>query len=510
LSDRRRELVVRAALGSGQTRLIRQVLTESLMLSLIGTASGICIAAAGVRYFRVLSPIELPPHAGVVGIDPPVLLFAAILSLATTLLFGLIPAVQVSRVDLSHSLNTAGRGFFGTASRQRTAQTVLAAEMALSFVLLVGAGLLMTSVLRMGSEPLGFDSEGVFRFGITLPTPRYADQAQRTRFYDELLTRLENLPGVETVAFGQFPPFNGGGEGQLEIQGRTTAGTPVSDVDDGTVSPRYFELLRTPLLRGRPFDARDRLESPRVTIVSQAIVDEYFPNREPLGQQIRVFDGETRSPWMMIVGVVGTQKHIVNDSSWRDTPMVYQPIAQQPYPQISVGLRASGDPALLGRELQKQVSALDPSVQVEEGELLAARLEKMLAYPRFRAMLLACFAAGALLLASVGLHGVLLQLVAQRTPEFGVRRAVGAQTWDLVWLVARQGGIPVFVGLSLGLGFSLAFSRLLASLLYKIQPADPRLLGAVSMILMVVSALAIALPAHRAASVDPMVALRDE
>ncbi len=495
---------------TGQMRLIRQVLTESLLLSLIGTALGICIAAAGLRFFRVLSPIELPPHAGVVGIDPPVLLLAAILSLGTTLLFGLIPAVQVSRVDLGQSLKSAGRGFFGTASRRRTAQTVLAVQMALSFVLLVGAGLLMTSVLRMGSESLGFDSEGVFRFGVTLPTPRYADQAQRTRFYDELLTRLENLPGVVTVAFGQFPPLKGGGEGQLEIQGRTTGGTPVSDVDDGAVSPRYFELLRTPLLRGRSFDARDRLESPRVAIVSQAIVDEYFPDREPLGQQIRVFDGDSRTPWMTIVGVVGTQKHIVNDSSWRETPMVYQPIAQQPYPQTSVGLRASGSPAVLGRELQKQVSALDPSVQVQDGELLAARLEKMLAYPQFRASVLTFFSLSALLLAAVGLYGVLTQTVVQRTPEFGVRRAVGAQSSDLLMLVARQGGTPVLAGLAAGVACSLALSRVLSSLLYEIRPTDPRLLAAVSILLLAVAALAIAIPARRAASVDPMIALRDE
>jgi len=213
---------------------------------------------------------------------------------------------------------------------------------------------------------------------------------------------------------------------------------------------------------------------------------------------------------MTIVGVVGTQKHLVNDSSWRDTPMVYQPIAQQPYPQISIGLRASGNPALLGRELQKQVSALDPSVQIQEGELLSTHLETLLAYPRFRAMLLACFAAGALLLASVGLHGVLSQLVAQRTPELGLRRAVGAQTWDLIWLVARQGATPVLLGLSVGLVASLAFSRLLAGMLYKIQPVDPRILGAVSMTFILVSVLAIALPVYRATSVDPVAALRDE
>src|SRR6185295_11184422 len=202
LSERQRELVVRAALGSGRLRLIQQVLTESLLLSLAGTVLGIGIAAACVWYFRMVSPIGLPPHAGVIGINLRVLLFAAFLSVATTLLFGLIPAKQVSRVDGGQSLKSAGRGFLGSASGRRTTQMMLAVEMALSFVLLVGAGLLMTSVLRMGSEPLGFDPEGVFRLGVTLPAPRYADVAQRTRFYDDLLTKLENLPGVATVAFG--------------------------------------------------------------------------------------------------------------------------------------------------------------------------------------------------------------------------------------------------------------------------------------------------------------------
>jgi predicted permease len=517
LSERQRELVVRAALGSGRVRLIRQVLTENLLLAVSGSALGVAIAVAGVRWFRYLNPVELPTYVNKVTVDLPVLVFTILISLATTVVFGLLPATQASRIDLSQSLKAAGRGFFGLASRRRTAQTMVAVQIAVSFVLLIGAGVLMTSALSLGSERLGFDSDRVIALQVTLPMKRYSNRELRNRFYSELLERIDRIPGVQSSALGSSPPFDPHsniGTEQIEIRGQPSpAGPPVVDVENGYASPASFDVQRTPLLRGRLFDARDRDGAPLVAIVNQKLADEYLPGLDPIGHQVRYATGENRSPWMTIVGVVGTWKHMVNDAVWRDTPMVFQSMFQLREgdgTNFGITVRAASDLTSLGREIQKQVAALDSSAEVKEPELLADRLSKALLYPRFRAELLVCFGLGALLLAAVGLHGVLSQLVSQRIPEFGVRRAVGAQTFDLLLLVARQGGIPVLAGLAVGLASALALSRLLASMLYGIQPADPRLLTAVSIALLVVAALAIAMPARRALRADPMVALRDE
>ena len=241
-----------------------------------------------------------------------------------------------------------------------------------------------------------------------------------------------------------------------------------------------------------------------MAIVSQRFVDEHFAGRDPLGQRIRVGVGEDRSPWMTIVGVVGSWKHLINDAGWRETPLVFRPARSFP-----VVVRARGDLRLLASDMQKLGMQLDSTVEFTPG-LLSDRLSKELLYPSFRAHLLMCFGLGALLLASVGLHGVLSQLVAQRTPEFGVRRAVGAQTQDLMLLVARQGGVPVLCGLIAGMACALGFSRLLLSMLYGVRPADPGILAAVSVTLLVAAAIAIARPAAKAARVDPVIALRDE
>ena len=505
LSERHRELAVRAALGSGQGRLILQVLTESLLLSVLGAAFGVAVALGAIRYYRYASPIELTVGADV-SVNLPVLLFTAALSIASTVIFGLLPAVRASRVDLAERLKAAGRG--SVPGRRGLARTVIAVEMALSFLLLTGAGLLMASAFRMGSEPLGFNPKGVLATRVGLPVSRFPNDAARLRAYDHLLERLEHLPGVAGAVLASKIPPDAGGNQTLEVQGRGTA-AEVHDVGADAVSPEFFDVLNIPLRRGRAFDMRDREHSQPVAIVNEVLVREYFPHTDPLGRQIRIPGG---MQWLTIVGVVGNLKHteLMNEMSWVETPILYQPLAQAARPAIQVAVRAAGEPANLGREIQRQIAEIDPAIPISEVEALTSRLAKKLTYPRFRAMVLAFFALGALLLSAVGLHGVLSQLVAQRTAEFGVRRAVGAQTRDLLWLVARQGGAPVLAGLAAGVCAALAFSRVLANLLYGIQPADPSALAVVSAILLAVAGIAILSPARRAARVDPMIALRDE
>jgi putative ABC transport system permease protein len=505
LSERRREFAVRAALGSGQGRLVRQVLTEGLLLSGLGAALGIAFAYAAVRYFRVSNPIELSVGADVT-VNLLVLAFAIILSVATTLIFGLLPALRASRVDLTQHLKAAGRGSIH--GRHGLAKTVIAVEMALSFLLLTAAGLFMTSALRMGSEPLGFNPSQVLATRVSLPVSRYSTDPQRIEFYNQLLERLKNSPGAAGVSISSKIPPEAGGNQVVEIQGLSVAsGAEVHGVGADAVSPDFFPVLSIPLRSGRAFGTQDRPDSQPVAIVNESFAQKYFPDTSPLGRQIRLQGG--RMPWLTIVGVVGNLKHteLMNEMSWVETPILYRPFTQEPRESMQIAMRASSDAA---QEMQRQIAALDPSIPVNDVETLQSRVAKTLAYPRFRAMVLAFFALGALLLSAVGLHGVLSQLVVQRTPEFGVRKAVGARTHHLLFLIARQGGLPVVAGLAVGLGLTLASSRLLTNLLYGIQPAEPKALAIVALTLLAVATAAILLPACRAARVDPMIALRDE
>ena len=508
LSERRREFAVRAAIGSGQSRLVRQVLTEGLLLSSAGAAVGVAIAYTAVRYFRLANPIELSVGANV-EVNLLVLVFSGALSIATTLIFGLLPALRASRVDLTQHLKAAGRGF--VQGRHGLVKTAIAVEMALSFMLLIGAGLLMTSALRMGSEPLGFNPARVLATRVSLPIFRYSTDAQRMRAYDQLLERLERVPGAAGVTLASKVPPEAGGNQTLEVQGRPVAsGSEIHDVGADAVSPGFFSVLNITVRRGRAFDAQDRETSQPVGIVNEALAHKYFPYADPIGQQIRIPGGSM--PWLTIVGVAGNLKHteLMNEMTWVETPIFYRPLAQEPRQSVQIAVRALGDVGSISQEIQKQIAAVDPSIPLSDVEVLTSRLATTLAYPRFRATVLAFFAMGALILSAVGLHGVLSQLVAQRIPEFGLRRAVGAQTHDLVLLVARQAGVPVLSGLAAGAGLTLAFSRVLSNLLYGIQPADPNALAIVSLTLLAVAGLAILWPATRAARVDPMIALRDE
>lgn len=515
LSERQREFAMRAALGSGQARLVRQVLTEGLLLSLMGTAAGVLFAYGAVRYFRSANPIELTAGAEA-RLNLPVFLFSAGLAAAATLLCSLLPAISASRIDIIERLKTGGRGAVGGGVRQRTAKFTIAAEMALSVVLLIGAGLLLRSALGMGSEPLGFNPEHLFQTAAALPLPQYRDGARRMEFSNALLDRLNGLSGVAGAALtSRVPPYPSDRAGvAIEIQGKPgKTGLEQPDVAPNSISSNFFVVAGIPLRRGRRFNAADRQGSQPVAIINEALAREYFSKADPIGQQIRMIQADAAPPsGYTIVGVAGDVKHpeLLHEMSWVATPILYLPIAQDPRQRFGVIVRASGTAPDLGNQVERQIAALDPSVPINEVQPVSRDIARILAYPRFRAVVLGFFALMALLLSAVGLHGVLSQLVAQRTAELGVRKAVGAQNRDIAVLVGRQGGVPVFVGLTCGIACTVGFSRLLASLLYGIRPADPEVLVLVSLLLLAVAAIAVALPARRAALVDPMVALRDE
>jgi putative ABC transport system permease protein len=508
LSERRRELAVRAALGSGQSRLVRQVLAEGLLLASGGVALGIALASAALDWFRLANPIELSVGADI-RLNLPVLAFSAGLALTSTLIFALLPAFRASCVDLTLDLKSGGRG--NIPGQQRLARFVVAVEMALSFTMLTGAGLLMASALHMGSENLGFNPDGVLAERVSLPRSHYTTDAQRLRAYDQLLAGLERLPGIAGAALASKVPPEAGGNQTLAIQGReNNEASAIHEVGADAVTPAFFDVLGIPVLSGRAFNAQDRENSTPVAIVNQALAEKYFPNANPIGQQIRIPGGTM--PWLTVVGVVGNLKHtqLMNEMSWVVSPIFYRPLAQEPRGSLQIAVRVAGETGSLVSAIRTQIAAVDPLIPAVDAESLHTRLARLLAYPRFRAVLFSFFAAAALLLSAVGLHGVLSQLVSRRIPEFGVRRAVGAQTGDLLLLIARQGGAPVVAGMIAGIGLTVASARILASLLYGIQPADPKAFAAVSVVLLGAAALAIALPAARAARVDPTAALREE
>lgn len=512
LSDRERELAVRAAVGSGRARLARQVLTEAMLLSLAGTIGGVALAWAAIRYFQTATPIELTAGADV-AINFRVLLFAVALSSVTTLVFGLLPSVRASRGDLITRLRAGGRGSVANNSRAGMTKFGIAAQITLSFVLLIGATLLLNSALRMGKADLGFNPMNLYASSVSLPASRYATNEQRRGFYERLEESIRGLKGVAGVALASKLPPDAGGNQEIEVQGQPSKpGSRPHDVGADAVTPGFFELLQIPLTKGRQFDSRDRGNSEVVTIVNQALAAEYFPGRDPIGEQIRIVDAQdNQSPWLTIVGVVGNLKHseLMNEMRWAETPILYRPLLQEPRRAIGIVFKTSVA-ALGNRDLLHAISALDVEVPVDELEPLSGRISKLLAYPNFRAVVLGFFATCALLLSAVGLHGVLMQIVARRIPEFGVRRAVGAQTADVIQLVLRQAGLPVLSGLCGGLLCTFAFSRLISNLLFGIEPADLMVLGSVTVTLLVAAGLAIVLPAIRAVRIDPIKALRQD
>jgi len=421
LAERQRELSVRAAPGSGRARLVRQLATEGFLLAAAGTSIGVALAWAGVRWFRYLNPFELPTQAGEVGLNPCVLLFAVATSAVTSVLFSLFPALAGSSVDLSQGLRAAGRGILGRSGSKRATQALVALEVALSFLLLAGAGLLMSSVLHLESEQLGFDVRGIATANAGMPR-RYSTRESREAFERTLRERLLAMPGVTGVAFGDFPPNLDGGQSQIEIQGQAVE--KVFDVDVRAASRDYLEMLRVAVVRGRMFEDADRT-GPAIAIVSQRFVDEYLKGVDPVGRSIRVMDGDIRGEWRMILGVIGPWKHMISDTAWRETPIVFtmggKPRDPGPGYSVWVGVRSGGAQSVLPREIQREIAQVDPNAVLQEAEVLSDRLAAMMVYPRFRAVLLMVFGAGALLLAAVGVYGVVTQSVAQRIPEFGLR-----------------------------------------------------------------------------------------
>jgi putative ABC transport system permease protein len=510
-AERQKELAVRAALGCGRHQIIRQLLVESVTLAMAGAAIAVGIAVFCIRNFRVLNPIELPPGNSVT-INWHVLLFTAVVGVATGLCCGLIPALKTSRVDLNEILKGTRSGIASDWLGSKSGRLLIVAEVGLCMVLLTGAGLLIQSIERLTAIPLSFRIDHLLTGDINLPPGDYTETAERSRFYSSVLTALADLPGVEGAALSSNAPLRGLNSGVVTIAGKPAPTTATGDVGAEQVSDNFLRLLGLSLLRGREFDSRDRGNAEQVAIINQKFAEEYFPNVNPVGKQMKLGLPARPNPWSTIVGVVANAERgdFFMEMGYRIAPIVYRPITQRSGPSMSLLIRARGDPKGLIAAIQSAVKMLDARVPVDNFNTVEDLLSRNFAQPRFRTLLLGVFAAIALLLAAVGIHGVLMQAVLQRTREIGVRMALGAERYHVMRMVIRQGMVLTIVGLVCGLVSSFYLTRFLRTMLFDVGPTDPQTLGAASVVLMAVTLAATYIPARRATKVDPIVALKQE
>jgi putative ABC transport system permease protein len=504
---RSREVAIRTALGAARGRLIRQLLTECLLLGLLGGALGVALAGLGMGALRAWLPADLP-RAGDVALDARVLLFALGASLLSAVAFGLAPAIQGSGSNLSDALREGSSGAGESGGKKRLRDLLVVAETAVSFVLLVGAGLLGRSFLRLQEVRLGFDPSHVLTAGFSLPRNQYSRPEQWTAFYTQLVSRLKARPGVEAVAASLPLPLYGGGLNfGFQIEGRAPEREGTDQTANYTaLTPDYFRVLRVPLVQGRLLNESDAAGSARVCLISSAFAKRHFPGENPVGRRL-VFGFKESVP-REIVGVVGDVKR--DGLAAPSKPEMYVPFVQDPWWAAYLGLRTSGDPAALSGILRDEVRALAPTLPVEAVQPMTQIVRDSVAQPRFQTTLIGLFAAAALGLAVIGIYGVLSYSVGRRTREVGIRLALGASPGDVLRLILRQGLALTGVGLAAGLFGALLLTRSLSGLLFDVGRLDVATYASVVLVLLAAGLAACWFPARRAVRVDPVRALRYE
>ncbi|HKP11016.1 MAG TPA: ABC transporter permease [Blastocatellia bacterium] len=500
---RHREMAIRLALGASRWRIVRQMLTESLLLSLAGGVLGVLLALWGVGVLVSFSDASIP-RAAEIGVNAPVLAFTLIISLITGTLFGLVPALGASRPDLHDALKEGTRSVGSARNRLRSFLVVV--ECTLAVVLLIGAGLLIKSFVRLQQVSPGFEAERVLTMRLDLPPTRYATPQQAASFFQRLQQSVAALPGVEAVGMISELPLSGQpNDGPFAIEGRPPDAPDQRPLADfRRVNHEYFRALGIPLLRGRPFTEQESQQSANVVIVSERLAEQYFPDEEAVGKHLRL-DFMSKAPYE-IIGVVGDVRH--RALAFDVYPAMYLPTLS--LPRTNLVVRAAGDPASLAIAVRKEVTAIDPQQPVAAVKTMGQWVSESVAQPRFRTLLLGIFAAVALLLSVIGIYGVMSYVVAQRTREVGIRMALGARPRDVLKLVVGQGMRLALAGVAIGVVAAYALTRLLETLLYEVSATDPATFAAIALLLTGVALLACYMPARRAAKVDPTVALRYE
>jgi putative ABC transport system permease protein len=520
-SSRSREMAVRAALGAGRLRLVRQLVTESIVMAVIGGGIGMMLAVWATELLRRMAGTALPSSANV-SIDARVLLFAAGVSIATGIFFSLIPALQMSSPVIYESLKDAARGTSAGAGHKLRSGLVVA-EISLALVLLVAAGLMVRSLQQLMQVSPGFQTEHLLSFRVSLPQSRYADANAAAAFYRDLTDKLRTLPGVKQAGAVTVLPMSGlHSSGSTFVDQTSVEGLQVFrpfqkafiEADQRRVTPGYLEAMQIPLVRGRSLTAGDDANAPPVAVVDEEFVKRFWPDRDAIGQRVATGSIPKSNPpvplWRTVVGVVG---HIKNDSlDQQGREQVYLPSTQIPFPTrtMYIAVRVNGDPAALAAAIQHDVNSLDPSLPLYEVKTMDELLGASVASRRFNMMLLVVFGAMALTLAAIGTYGVMSYTVSQRTQELGIRMALGATPQDLLRMVVGSAMRLAALGVGIGIVAALGATRLMTVLLFGVRSSNPLTFAVVAVVLVATALAATYIPARRATRVDPMVALRYE
>jgi putative ABC transport system permease protein len=506
---RQREIAIRFSLGASRLRIARQLLTESVLLSGIATGIGVLLAEWAIRALRTLPPSNLP-RAASIGLDLPVLAFAAGVAVLTGLLFGFAPALQITRGAPAETLKEGGRA--SSAGRHGVRSALVVLETSLALVLLVGSGLLLKSFLRLQTVDPGFQYKNVVTADISLPRSKYSTDAQKIQFFDELLQRIQSVQGVREVAAASGNPMEGSNLSFAFMTKDLQALSPADQPSAGyyVISPNYFHTLGIPLLVGRYFTKEDSAGTPRVAIISQAVAHQFFHDKNPIGQTINIGIGRPGGApiWREIVGVVGDVKD--DGLGEAATMTVYEPYTQMGWDDMNLFLRSDSGTSQVAATVRSQVASVDKDQPVGDISTGEQWMAQAVAQPQLRTMLLSLFAGLALVLASLGIYGVMSNTVAQRTHEIGVRMALGAGPSTVLRLVLSNGMRLTLLGIALGTAGAFALTRLMKGFLFHVTPTDPATFVEVALFLFLVALLASYIPARRATRVDPVVALRYE
>ena len=508
-AKKRREVALRSVLGASRTRIVRQLLTESAVLSLLGALGGVLLASWGTALLTRWTPDDMPRMDGV-RFDPTVLLFTLGLATATSILMGLVPALETSRADYREALEQSSRGVRGV-SRSRLRNLLVISQVCLAFVLTMASGLLLKSFMRALNVNPGFKVENLYEVNFKLIGPKYSDDAVVVRTQTETLDRIRRNPGVTAASLVSTPPI-AGSFGALDRAGFQIQDRPVADpaapfVDRYIVSPGYFASMEIPLLHGRLFTDADAGSANQVAIISEMAARQIFPSEDPLGRHIQLGRRHDDRPWATIIGIVGDVHQYGVDSPV--TPQAYVLYSQSPSPTVLM-VRSTASSTALNRAIEEQIWAIDKNTVIYNPAWMTEILSHSLVPRRFTMFLLAGFDALALLLAAIGIYGVMSYMVEQRTSEIGIRMALGAQKGDTLRLVSGDAMLRTGLGLCAGVLISLAVTRVLTSELFAVSPLDPLTFGTVLLLLGAVALVACYIPARRATRVDPIVALRHE
>jgi len=509
-ASRQKEIAIRVSLGASRWRVIRQLFTESMLLALIGGVVGLLIAFWGVAAITKLLPTDFP-RLNEIHIDLRVLGFTFVASMLTGILFGLVPALQVSRSDVQEAIRETGRGASGSRRQSRFRQALIVVEVALSVVLLAGAGLLFRSFLRLQSVDAGFVSQQVLTARLTPSGTNYVNDADYAKFYNGVIEKVSAIPGVQDAGLINTLPLFKGPTSGFRVEGRPiTTPDKWPSVNYRVVSPNYFRAMGIPVLQGRAYTDRDNQNAPLVMMVNQQLVRENFPDENPVGKRITFggtnTDGQPR--WFEIVGVVANVRSV--ELREEPTAELYFSSQQDLWPAMSLVVRSSVEPSSLSAAVREAVNEVDRSVPVADVKTMDHVVSESITQPRFNLFLLGLFSAVAMILSAAGIYGVTAYTVTQRTHELGIRIALGAQVGDVLKMILGQGMAVIGIGLVAGLAAAFGLMRLLRSLLFGVGENDPLTFAAITGVLVLVALIACYLPARRATKVDPLVALRAE